>query len=151
MAIDDFHVIEALARLEHLSKDYIVELKYLSKRIRMDIWDPATNSKELACWLNTINADVSSSYNVEIDESFTLDAVIYYVDSRAKSSVYYCYKPYKYFAELADNIRLVNAEKQITQQWRDVHASEDGYKCFMEIFDDVFTQAIDIHKEKFFH
>ena len=39
MTSDDFQVLQALENLEKLSSNYSFELKYLSKRIRFDIWE----------------------------------------------------------------------------------------------------------------
>ena len=55
-----------------------------------------------------------------------------------------------YFNELISDIQLESAAYLIEQQWEDVYKKEDGYKGFLEIFDDVFTKCIDLHKDKFF-
>lgn len=55
MTADTIQMLTALDDLEKLSLSYAFELSYLSKRIRMDIWEPDKNSKQLAVCLDTIN------------------------------------------------------------------------------------------------
>ena len=153
MTSDDFQVLQALENLEKLSSNYSFELKYLSKRIRFDIWELGKNSKKLAFFLNKFN-DVFTFMNniVGSDIFFSLGTVIEYVNCLAKYSIFYSnQRNPNYFNELIGDIQLKSAENLIEQQWKDVHFSDDGYKSFIEIFDDVFTNAINIHKDRFFH
>lgn len=153
MTTDDNQVLQALESLESLSSSYSYELRYLSKRIRFDIWKLGKNSTKLAFFLNKFNSVFRLMNNIIGDDTFfSLNTVIEYVNCLAKYSVFYCNQSDpNYFNALISDIQLVSSERIIEQQWKDVHSSEDGNKSFIEIFDDIFTHAINIHKDRFFH
>lgn len=146
-------VLVELEKLEKLSTNYAYELKYLSKRIRQDFWIPGVNSEKLAYFLNkvtTVFAWISDI--VGMDTFYSLDTVIEYVKIIAKYSIFY--NPLldaDYFNQLICDIQLESAAALIEPQWKNVHESEDGYKCFLEIFDDIISKCIDFYKDKFFH
>jgi len=152
MTADNLVLIE-LDKLERLSLRRSYELRYLSKRIRKDIWISGKNSEKVYYFLKKINR-VFSMMNDIIgdDEFFSLDTVMEYVKNFARFSVFY--RPdldTNYFNNLIDDIQLESAAHLIEQQWEDIYYSEDGYKSFLDIFDDIFTKSINLHKERFFH
>ena len=49
-----------------------------------------------------------------------------------------------------DDIQMESARLIIEEQWKDIYASKDGMKTFIEIFDDIFTKCINLYKDKFF-
>lgn len=149
----DIRVLLELDKLEKLSKNYAYEMRYLSKRIRKDIWIPGVNSLKLAYFLNKINKVFAFMNDIiGADTFFTLDTVIEYIKNFERFSVFYNNKlDAQYFDELISDIQLESAAYLIEQQWEDVYKKEDGYKAFLEIFDDIFTKCIDLHKDKFFH
>lgn len=146
-------VLYQLDILENLSKEYKNELMFLSRKIRNDIWQIDINSKQLGYFLQKINNVFSLFNNILGSEDFySLNTVIEYVKCLAKYSCFYAPSlPYFYFNELVNDLQLDSAKRIIDEQWRDILSSEDGYKSFLEIFDDVFTKAILLHKDKFFH
>lgn len=146
-------VLLELDCLERLSKNYAQEMRYLSKRIRYDIWIPGENSLQLSIILNKINKVFAFMNNIIGDDTFfTLDTVIEYVKNLARFSIFYNSKlDQEYFIELINNIQLESAAYVIEQQWENVFKKEDSYKAFLEVFDDIFTKCIDIHKEHYFH
>lgn len=145
-------MLSALDALEKLSDDYSYEMKYLSKRIRLDIWNNGVNSKQLAFVIDKINCVFSVLSSVTGRKFFSLDTVIEYVRCLAKYQILYSKSlDTNYFNDLINDIQLKSAEKIIEKQWQDVNASDDGYKCFLSIFDDVFSHAINLHKDRFFH
>ncbi len=154
MTADTIQMLTALDDLEKLSLSYAFELSYLSKRIRMDIWEPDKNSKQLAVCLDTINKVFRTMNDIIGDDVFfSLDTIIEYIKHLSKYSAIYSFRSVNpnYFNELVNDLQLKSAERIIEQQWRDVHFAEDGFKCFISIFDDIFTNAINIHKNKFFY
>lgn len=150
--MDNLMLIE-LDKLEKLSTNYAHEMKYLSKRIREDIWIPGVNSQKLAYFLNKITKVFAMMNDIiGLDAFFTLDTVVEYIKNFAKFSIFYNNKlDASYFNELINDVQLESAAYLIEQQWEDVYRKEDGYKGFLEVFDDIFTKCIDLHKDKFFH
>ena len=69
MTADTIQMLTALDDLEKLSLSYAFELSYLRKRIRMDIWEPDKNSKQLAVCLDTINKGNTAQKRCEIKAS----------------------------------------------------------------------------------
>lgn len=146
-------VLYQLDILENLSKEYKNELMFLSRKIRDDIWQIDINTKQLGYFLQKIN-NVFSLFNKILGSEgfYSLNTVIEYVKCLAKYSCFYAPNlPHFYFNELVNDLQLDSAKRIIDKQWRDILSSEDGYKSFLEIFDDVFTKAILLHKDKFFH
>lgn len=56
-----------------------------------------------------------------------------------------------FYLQFLDDLQLYSASQIIEDQWQHITSSDDGLKTFIEIFDDVFSQCIDVHKDKFFH
>lgn len=152
MTKDDYQVLLELDALEKLSDEYSYEMHYLSKRIRRDIWEIGTNSKKLSFFLSKFNA-VFLCIDSIIDEGFfSLYTIMEYIRCLSKYSVFYNNKlSAEYFEELINDVQLTNAARLIEQQWEDVYSSEDGYKSFIAIFDDIFSNAINGHRTRFFH
>lgn len=153
MVAMDHNMLIELDRLEKLTNNYAHEMQYLSKRIRKDIWIPGKNSQKLAYFLNKITT-VFAQINEIVGEDtfFTLDTVIEYVKNLAKFSIFYNTSlDIRYFNELINDIQLEGAAYLVEQQWKDIYSSEDGYKSFLDIFDDIFTKCINLYKDKFFH
>lgn len=141
-----------LDKLEKLSLEYAFELEYLSKRIRNDIWIIDKNSQKLAFVLSKINMAFSYIDAIIGKDYYTLDTVIEYIKCLSKYS--FIYSPHinpNYFDELINDVQLKGAEHIVEQQWVNVFNSDNGYKSFIDIFDDIFTNAIDVHREQFFH
>ena len=84
------HMLGELQKLEEMSLEYKGELKYLSKRIRHDIWDVnnAENTEKLAKLLHTINSTYEITFRY-ID-FFDLSCIIEYVRLLAKYCIFIC-------------------------------------------------------------
>jgi len=149
----DMLVLIELNKLENLSTNYVHEMNYISKRIRNDIWIPGVNSQKLAYFLNKITSVFATMNDIiGTDAFFTLDTVIEYVKNLGKYSIFYnSALDVQYFQELISDIQLESAAYLIEQQWEDVYKKDDGYKGFLEIFDDIFTKCINLHRDKFFY
>lgn len=86
------------------------------------------------------------------DTFFTLDTVIEYVKNLARFSIFYnANLSAQYFNELINDIQLEGVACLVEEQWKDIYSTEDGYKSFLDIFDDIFTKCINLYKDKFFH
>lgn len=149
----DTLVLIELDNLEKLSTNYAHEMRYISKRIRKDIWISGVNSQELAYFLNKItNVFAMMNDIIGADIFFTLDTVIEYVKYLGKYSTFFNSSlDAQYFQELISETQLESAAYLIDQQWENVYKKEDGYKGFLEIFDDIFTACINLHRDKFFY
>lgn len=142
-------MLEELQKLEQLSADYKSELRLLSKRIRKDFWRDY-NTKKLAYLLNKITSAYQMIFG--IIDYFDINCIFEYIDLLAKYCIVMC--PHlngEYYHKLREDIQLENARVIIEKQWDDITSSEDGLKSFIEIFDDVFTNSINSHKDRFFH
>lgn len=142
-------MLTELQRLENLSDEYKVELRYLSKVIRRDFWTKY-NTKPLCVLLNKINNVYESM--MSIVKYFDLSCILEYIKILQK----YCGRICPtldafYYYQLIDKIQLENARVNIEQQWQDIYASEDDLKSFKEIFDDIFSNCCEKHKDKFFY
>lgn len=142
-------MLTELQRLENLSDEYRVELRYLSKMIRRDFWTKY-NTKPLCMLLNKINNVYESM--IGIVKYFDLSWIFEYIKILQK----YCGRICPtlddfYYSELIDKIQLENSRIIIEQQWQDIYASEDGLKSFKEIFDDIFSNCCEKYKDKFFY
>lgn len=145
-----FLMLEELQKLEQLSDEYSGELRFLSKKIRKDLWNVDYNTEKLAKLLQIMNRTYEMIFGY-IDY-FDLSCIIEYVKLLAK----YCYiicpnLNAQYYNQLIDDIQMESARIIIEEQWKDITASEDGLKSFKEIFDDIFTQCLNGNKDKFFH
>jgi len=145
-----FLMLEELQKLEQLSDEYSGELRFLSKKIRNDLWNVDYNTEKLAKLLQIMNRTYEMIFGY-IDY-FDLSCIIEYVKLLAK----YCYiicpnLNADYYNQLIDDIQMESARIIIEEQWKDITASEDGLKSFKEIFDDIFTQCLNGNKDKFFH
>lgn len=143
-------VLDELQVLESMCDEYSGELTYLSKRIRKDIWVVNKNDAILGKMLNIFNMVFLCVCSIK--EEFNLDTIIDYVLCLAKYGVFINPQLHAtYYQQLIDDIQLESARLIIEEQWKDIYASQDGMKTFIEIFDDVFTKCINLYKDRFFH
>ena len=101
------HMLGELQKLEEMSLEYKGELKYLSKRIRHDIWDVnnAENTEKLAKLLHTINSTYEITFRY-ID-FFDLSCIIEYVRLLAKYCIFICPNlDADYYNRLIDDIQM---------------------------------------------
>lgn len=83
---------------------------------------------------------------------FDLSCIIEYVKLLAKYCICLCPNlDADYYNQLIDDIQIENARVIIEKQWKNIMESQDGFRSFKEIFDDFFTQCMEVYKDKFFH
>lgn len=141
----------ALNTLENLSIDYSYEMKYLSKRIRNDLWTN-WNTRKLTYVITVINSVFSIISDITNREFNSLDLVLEYVRCLAIYPSYYNSRlSESYFENLITDIKNKNFERITEKQWEDITIASNGYKSFLSTFDDVFCHAINLHKSSFFH
>ena len=141
-------VLFELERLENICDRYKTELRFLSKRIRRDIWKDG-NDYVLARILKSLNDSLEETYPDKAD--CTVDTVLDYTHTLGKYNIFINPKlDAGYYEKLIDDILLENAKVIIDEKWKNINASSDGSRTFLETFGEVFTQSIELRKEEFF-
>ena len=121
---------------------------FLSKRIRRDIWKDG-NDYVLARILKSLNDSLEETYPDKAD--CTVDTVLDYTHALGKYNIFINPKlDAGYYEKLIDGILLENAKVIIDEKWKNVNASSDGSRTFLETFGEVFTQSIELRKEECF-
>lgn len=144
-------LIQELFSLENANDEMHEELRALSKFIRMKLWRDPYNTKQL--W--TVFHHIFSAFQViadiaDIPVIFNVDTIIEFVSLLAKYKNSYDPDIEDLdFERIIDRILKINQERIIREQWDDVLGSSDGMKTFMQVFDDVFTNAIHKYEDKF--
>lgn len=137
-----------MERLETFYGRYKVELKFLSKKIRRDIWKDG-NDFVLAETLKSLNDSFEATYP---DKAYcTIDTVLDYVCTLGKYNVFI--NPNldaEYYDKLIDAILLENAKVIIDEKWKNINTSSDGSRTFLETFGEIFTKSIEVRQEEFF-
>lgn len=142
----------ALYVLENISEKRQKEFLYISKRIRNDIWNKA-NTEKLCCVIENINSAYSTFHEMLGDDVFAdLNMAYEYIRLLNEHKAFYgSPQSSDYYLQLMDDLQLYSASLIIEAQWQKITSSDNGLKSFIEIFDDVFSQCINLHKDKFFH
>lgn len=141
-------VLFELERLENFSDKYKTELRFLSKRIRRDIWKDG-NDFVLAGILKSLNDSLEAKYPDRA--ACTVDTVLDYTHTLGKYNIFINPKlDAGYYDKLIDAILLENAKAIIDEKWKNINISSDGSRTFLETFGEVFTQSIELRKEEFF-
>lgn len=148
----EFKMHQALYALENISSKRQKEFLFISKRIRRDLWNEA-NTVQLCHLLECINSLYSIFQDVLGEEylsNLNMPGEYIHLLERYKSLYRSPYAP-AYYLKFLDDLQLYSASLIIEEQWQHITSSKDGLKTFIEVFDDVFSQCINVHKDKFFH
>lgn len=149
---DQSRMLSELDFIEHFSNDRSLEFLFISNRIRKDLWNNK-NTALLAHVLHCINSVYKLFLELLDDDVSSL--IINpgeYVKLLEKYRFYYnSPQPPEYYIQFSDDLQLYSSALIIEEQWKNISSSGDGLKSFIEIFDDIFTQCMNLHKDKFFH
>lgn len=139
--------------LNGLTEDYKYEVNLLIRHIRTDFMDDNCNEKRLFFFLDRINSSYVVMNNIICGNIlFDFSCIADYIRHLAKYAPLYNDRlDADYFVDLIDEIQIESAGIVIEEQWKEVNSSPDGYKSFMAIWDDVFTNCIAKYKNVFFH
>lgn len=145
-------MLQALYVLENLSVKRSKEFLFISKRIRKDIWND-TNTDRLCHLIECINSIYSIFCEILGEDIFSdLNMPGEYIRLLEQYKTFYgSPQSADFYLRFSDDLQLYSASLIIEDQWRHITSSDDGLKTFIEIFDDVFSKCIDVHKDKFFH
>lgn len=151
MSLTD-RMLQALYVLESFSTKRSKEFLFISKRIRKDIWNE-TNTEGLCCLMECINSTYSTLREILGEDTFSdLNMPREYICLLDKYKIFYGSPlPSEYYSRFLDDLQLYSASLIIEEQWKHITSAENGLKTFIEIFDDIFSRCIAVHKNKFFH
>lgn len=139
-------LMNELTKLEKHSSKYSEELREISKFVRCKLWKKG-NEIMLYATLHRLNQVYSLFDNILGNNIFwTLNTVIEYAIhlTRYQKNIV----TESEISDLIDNIQLVSAKKIIPKQWEDILKSDDTSKAFLDVFDDIFTNAIEKYPER---
>ena len=141
-------ILYELERLENFCDKYKMELLFLSKRIRRDIWKDG-NDPALAGILKSLNDSLEAEYPDRA--ACTIDTVLDYTHTLGKYNILVNPKlDVEYYEKLTDDILLENAKVIIDKKWESINTSSDGSRTFLETFGEMFTHCIELRKGEFF-
>lgn len=142
-----------LLKLYGFTEDYKCEVQVLVNHIRNDFMGKDCNLGAFFFFLDRINSTYSVMNRILYGNIFfSFSCIADYVRHLARYAPLYNKKlDADYFVALIDEMQLKGSEKIIEEQWKEIHTSEDGYKSFIDIFDDVFTNCIEKYSDRFFH
>lgn len=138
-------VLVELDKIEHFSSKYNAEFNCLSKCIRKYIWKENTGQlyNVLRC-LNKVFERVTSIWYPEM--LWELDTIISYVNLLFK---YLNIRDTNIYNKIVDSIQVAGAKETIEKQWENVLTAQDGSRAFIDMFDDLFKNAITKYETDF--
>ena len=146
----DFMIIE-LDKIERFSPIYKTELMSLSKCIRKYLWR-GYNTAQLYNLIKKLNllfeilADM-----IGPDAYWNLENIINYVILLYQNGIIFGITDDFIYNKIIDEIQTSGAKDIIAKQWDDILSEKDGNKAFIEVFDDLFENAITKYESEFIH
>lgn len=143
-------VLKELNKIEHFSDKYSAELNCLSKCIRKYIWKENTKQLyPLICRLNIVSEIFSDI--ITADSYWNFDTIIYYVSYLYEHRYELKVSDETVYSKIIDLIQTAGSKDLISKQWKDILSAEDGNKAFIDMFDDLFENAIGKYESDFIH
>lgn len=140
---------EELRQIENFSPKYKKELKCLSNCIRRKLWSDYNTEKlcEMIGKLNIVTRILVDIFPPE--EFWNLDTIIDYVNLLRKKKQIIGVTDDVVYDRMIDAIQTAGAKSIIDEKWSNVLESDDGSRTFIELFDDIFTSAIEKYDAEF--
>ena len=140
------------SKLYSFTEDYKNEVQILINHIRTDFLREGCKFGAFFYFFDRINSTYSALNRIMCGNIFfSFSCITDYVRHLASYAPIYNKKlDEKYFESLIDEIQLKGSERIIREQWKEIYSSEDGYKSFIDIFNDVFTNCMEKYSDKFF-
>lgn len=144
-------VLGELNRLEHFSSEYSIELQCLSTGIRNYLWNEHNTSVlyQILYVLNEVYEALSDI--ISPDVFWNIDIIFEYIEHLSVHARELRVKDQAAFDRIIDKVIVSRNKPIIEKQWEDILAHEDGNKAFLEVFDDVFRNAIEKYETDFIH
>lgn len=141
------------SKLYDFTDDYKFEMKILINHIREDFMTEDCDLWAFFFFFDRINSTYSVLNRIMYGNVlFNFSCIADYVRHLAEfAPIYNKALDEEYFTDLIDEMQLKGSERIIKEQWKEIYLSEDGYKSFLDIFDDVFTNCMEKYSDKFFH
>lgn len=144
----DVLLLQELSRLENFSATYIEELKCLSKCIRKFLWKD--NAASLYVMLNTLNESLGIIAEIITpDEYWNVNTIMDYIDHLSFHRNKFGVTDPLIFDEIRDKVLYAGAEPIVSKQWANILSANDGRKSFIDVFDDIFQNAIEEYEGDF--
>lgn len=144
----DALLLQELSRLENFSAEYVEELKCLSKCIRKFLWKD--NAVSLYAMLNTLNEFSGIIAEIITPEVYwNLDTIMEYINHLSFHGNEFGVADPLIFDEIRDRVQSAGAEPVVSKQWADILSADDGRKSFIDVFDDIFQNAIEKYEGDF--
>ncbi len=125
-------ILFELTKFENLNPKYSDELLLISKTIRNKVWN--TNNQEILYRAISVMNSLYMFFHIEINTN----SISFYIKQLQK------FFPFNHeFEELRYKVLIISNSKLISQQWVDIYRTEEDYKSFYEIFDEVYCNFID--------
>lgn len=148
----DYHalLLTELNKLENFYAGRKEELVCLSKCIRRYLWKD--NSAMLYQLISKLNAVSEIFADIVTPENYwNLDIIVDYVMHLFLHRQELRVTNVKIYETIIDEIQTAGTRATIEKQWEDILAAEDGNKAFINIFDDLFQNAIEKYENEFIY
>lgn len=137
-----------LKQIENFSTSCKNELKSLSCGIRRYLWKNNTEKLwKLIAELNILTKVLADVYSPE--EYWNQDTIIDYVKHLYNNGKDIGVTDEESYDRIVDSIQIAGAKSIVDEKWSAVLTSDDGSRTFMELFDDIFTNAIEKYEAEF--
>lgn len=142
-------ILVELHKIERFSSQYEQELKCLSRCIRRYIWKEE-NEDNLWCYLKIINIVFEESEKAAaIDDFWGLGRIITYTKCLCACCGELKTDKREVLNKIIDSIQIANAKVALEERWKNIRSSPDGDKAFIDIFQDIFENAITKYETDF--
>lgn len=141
-------MLDELEQIENFSPNCKDELKCLSHCIRRYLWKNNTeNLWKMIAGLNILTKVLVDIFSPEA--YWNQDTIIDYVKHLYSNRTIIGVTGEEIYDKIIDSIQVAGAKSIIDEKWSNVLESDDGSRTFIELFDDVFTSAIERYDAEF--
>lgn len=141
-------MLDELEQIENFSLNCKDELKCLSHCIRRYLWKNNTeNLWKMIAGLNILTKGLADIFSPEV--YWNQDTIIDYVKNLYSYRIIIGVTDEEIYDKIIDSIQVAGAKSIIDEKWSEVLKSDDGSRTFIELFDDIFTNAIEKYEAEF--
>ena len=143
-------MLDELEQIEKFSPNCKDELKCLSYCIRRYLWKNNTEKLwKLIAQLNILTKVLAEIFSPE--EYWNQDTIIDYVKHLYSKRSFIGVTDEEIYGRIIDFVQIAGAKSIIDEKWSEVLKADDGSRTFIELFDDIFTNAIEKYEAEFIH
>ena len=85
------------------------------------------------------------------EEYWNQDTIIDYVKYLYSKRLFIGVTDEEIYGRIIDSVQIAGAKSIIDEKWSEVLKADDGSRTFIELFDDIFTNAIEKYEAEFIH